>query len=474
MPPVRAVHIDFDVVRRSHGQHSVKISAYAATARYDAGDGRTFDFRRKRPEHHGHVVLLPDSGPAWAADGAELWRRAETAERRGDAQPSRICTLEIPRAVPPERRMEFAAAVASIWTAEGMAVQADVHAPSASDGGEQPHIHYQMTMRKFAGSEFAATKERAWNQAFMADRGRAIKQKMCDAANRWLEENNIDVRVDWRNAERQRNPDLPPPESNVSKRSWEAWKRRPDSDAAGPVRETLAARTARRQYHRARAVAQEAAEEIQTIARTIEYRKPGLIGPRRRKKKRDPWRWDDTWTPEIRRPVEAVTVEADKRRAVLALTGGGQIIDRGDRITIAGRTTDQSIATLADQAVRHGWKQVAVSGDAPTRDRVAAALAVRGIEVANIPAPSRSAMKSAQRQLDSDKRDAALRAEVAAEAAAAPVAPAPKPVAPAPKPKPAPAPEVDQALGMAAPRPSWAIPPWARAPQGRDRKGERK
>ncbi len=233
--------------------------------------------------------------------------------------------------------MEFAAAVASIWTAEGMAVQADVHAPSASDGGEQPHIHYQMTMRKFAGSEFAATKERAWNRAFMADRGRAIKQKMCDAANRWLEENNIDVRVDSRNAERQRNPDLPPPESNVSKRNWKRGNgTRTRTPLVRPARRWPPGRggstTGQGPSHRKRP-----RKSRPSPGPSVPQARPHW--PPAPEEKAGPLALGQHMDAGNPAPVEAVTVEADKRRAVLALTGGGQIIDRGDRIRAISRKT---------------------------------------------------------------------------------------------------------------------------------------
>jgi hypothetical protein len=455
MTTSRAIHIDFDIVRRSKGQHSVKISAYAAADRYEVGDGRTFDFTRKSGEHRGHAVLLPVGAPQWAADAAELWRRAEAVERQWNAQPARICTLEIPRQVPAERRMEFAAAVAQIWTAEGMTVQLDCHAPLASDSGENCHTHFQTTMRRFEGDEFATTKAREWNQAFMADRGRAMKQKMCDRANKWLAENSIDVRVDWRNAERQHNPDLPPPERNVSKKSWEAWRRRPGSDAAAPVREIMTLRQARAQLRRARAVEQRAVEEIRVIGQTIEARRPGVVGPRRRKG--TPWIWDDTWTPEIRQPVTGVTVEADRRQAILTLVGGGQIIDRGNRLTIGGQVTDKSIAALAEQAKRHGWTKVAVTGDLVQRDKIAAALAVRGIEVANHK-PTLHAIRAAEKQL------AAARKAVEPPPQA-PAAPAPPPPAPAPKPRPkSPEPDPEPSNTLPSLKPSWATPPWARPP----------
>lgn len=465
-------HAQFDIVQRSKGQHAVKVAAYNSADRYTAADGAVYDFRRKVKEHQGHAVMLPDGAPMWARDSAELWRRAESAEKRADAQTARLVQFSIPREVPPEQRMAFAQAVVAPWVKDGMAAQVDIHCPPAADGQQQPHAHVTLSMRRFDGRDFAARKERQWNQAFQADKGRDMRGEIADRMNAWLEAHGLDSRVDHRTAAAQGDPT--PPERDVPKRSWETWKAQPDHPAAAPVRETLDARPARQQLRRARAVERQAADEIRAIGQTIEARQPGVTSPRR-KRRREPWKWDETWTPEIRRPVEAFTVEAERRRAVLSLTGGA-IVDRGDRLTIQGKTSDQAVAVLADQAARHGWKQVAVTGSLADRDKIAAALKVRGIEAANVPAPSRSALRAAQRQLDADRRDAALRAQAAAERAVpAPAAPAPRP-SPVPKPKPRPAPEPTPTPGMAAaPRPSWAVPPWARPPGSRkDDKSDRR
>lgn len=457
-------HVEFGVCQRSRGDNAVKVAAYSAAARYNSGDGRVFDFRRKAAEHQATWVMLPNGAPAWARDGAELARRMESAERRADAQTARLVEFSIPRTVAPADRESFVRAVVQPWIGDGMAAQCSIHCPPAADGDPcgQPHAHVVLSMRRLDGRDFAARKERQWNQAFQADKGRTMRGEIADRMNGWLEAHGLDSRVDHRTAKEQGDPT--PPEQDVPRRAWDTWKAQPEHPAAAPVKETLDARSARQQLRRARAAEHQATEEIQTIARTIEARRPGVVGPRRRKA-REPWRWDEAWTPEVRRPVEKFEIEAERRRAVLTLSGGSSIIDRGDRITIQGRTSDAAIAILAQQAQAHGWKQVAVSGDAPTRDRIAAALAVRGIQVANLPQPSRSSLRAAQRQLDSDRRDAAQAAEQAA-----PAAPTPRP-APAPKPRPKPAPEADPAPGMAAaPRPSWAVPPWARPPgSNRDR-----
>ncbi|WP_238384142.1 MobA/MobL family protein [Teichococcus vastitatis] len=220
------------------------MSAYQRCARVERRDGKPYDFRRKRAEHIGHAMLLPEGAPAWAADPAALWQAAEDAERRGDAQVARLVEFAIPRAIPINRRMDLVRAVVAPWVTEGMAAQVDLHCPMASDGAEQPHAHVLLTLRRLDGAGFAATKERAWNQAFRAEEGRAMRGRVAAATNAWLEANGVVLRVDHRTHEARGIPG-PAAEANVARAAWTAHRTAPESAAAGPVREVLAWRPER-------------------------------------------------------------------------------------------------------------------------------------------------------------------------------------------------------------------------------------
>lgn len=442
-PPIRIPHIQFGVVSRSQGQHAVKIAAYSAADRYDAGDGRVFDFRRKRGEHQGHAMLLPDGAPAWAADAAELWRRAEAAGRRYDAQTARIVEIEIPRAVPPEMRMKYAQAIVRPWVEAGMGAQIDVHCTPAADGGENPHAHVALTRRRFDGDGFGPM-ERGWDKMFTDQRGAAMKQQMCDRANAWLEAHDIDVRVDWRN--RSRAPDAAPPERNVPRACWEAHKHDPDSEAAAPVRATLADRQARRQLRAAQRAAAASTAEIAALGAEYDRRAVGL---RPKDRRRVPW--SDEWLPPVGGAV--VGVERDAKGATIHLDGGGRVLDRGNRLTLAGPVNDTGLDALAEQAARHGWQQVEVTGPPAVRDRLARALEARGIQAVNHQPPAAPAVLG--------------RRWTASRPTAAPEPPQHAQAAPRLRPAPAPAPET--ALPSAAPA---YRPPWAQSLLGR-RKGEK-
>jgi len=444
-------HVQFDMVQRSRGQSAVKVAAYNAAAQFDAGDGTSFDFRRKVAEHQGHAVLLPAGAPAWAADAAELWRRAEAAERRGDAQPALLVEFSIPRVVPAEQRMDFARAVIQPLVDDGMAAQLDLHCVTAADGQEQPHAHVVLSMRRFDGGTFATTKNRKWNAAFHAEKGRTMRAEIAGRMNSWMVDHQIDAAVDHRRAV-DRGDDVPP-ERNVSRALVEAWKNRPDSDAAVPFSEVLQQREAR---HRLRAAQRAAtawsgeARRLDGALRAIEARTPGARRPGRR---RDVPPWNPAWTPVEGDPHFA-SCEVRGRSAMLSLAGGGAIIDRGDALLMKGRVSDAALAAMAEQAARHGWSEVELTGDAIFRDKLAAAMQLRGIQTVNHGPASRLALRQAERALAAERA-----ATMPKPAPAAPVRQA-VPVRPRPV-------ELPQEAATPAYAPAYR-PRWASAPQKPD------
>lgn len=436
-------HVQFDVVQRSRGQSAVKVAAYNAADRYDAGGGTVYDFRRKARELAGHAVMLPVGAPAWAADANELWRRAEAAERRCDGQPARLVEFAIPREVAPADRMAFAQAVARPWVAQGMAAQIDIHVTTAADGAEQPHCHVVLTRRRLTAEGFAPTKAREWDKAWTADRGRTMRAEVAARMNGWLEAHGLDSRVDHR----RQGGDVPP-ERNAPRRAVETHKTNPDHPAAGPWRATLEARQTRRQLRAAQRAAAASTSEIAALGAEYDRRVTGL---RPRDRRRVPW--DDAWLPPTGGTVTAV--ERDNKGAVIHLDGGGRVLDRGNRLTLAGQVTDAGIDALAEQAARHGWQHVEVTGPPAVRDRLARALAARGITATNHQPPAAPAVLG--------------RHWTPPRPTAAPEPPQRAQAAPRPRPAPAPAPAPESILPTAAPayRPPWAAQPGRRKDERR-------
>ncbi|MDQ2106554.1 MobA/MobL family protein, partial [Azospirillum isscasi] len=368
-------HIRFGTVsraattERATGGNAVALSAYHAAARYEASDGRVFDFARKRNELVTETrVLLPDGAPAWAADPATLWRAAESADKRRDACIARWIEVSVPRAVPKELTAGFGEAVGRMLSERyGVAVQVDAHRVKASDGGTNDHAHLLIATRVFDGDKFGK-KSSALDQGFRARRGRDMRVAVAEAANKFLAEHGIDeARL---NPEKQAGP--VPPERNVSRRAVEAWKKNPDdAEVYGSV---IAARPVRRQLRAARRVAVQSVQEVAALAATHE--RCALTVRPRRVRPGPPW-----IEVEPRGPIVAVSRRADA--IALRLADGAVVIQRQDAIRLrSGRPSGGAVATMADRAVAAGWTEVTLSGTDPSqRDRLAAALAARGITV---------------------------------------------------------------------------------------------
>lgn len=239
MPSDRALfRVDFGVCQRSRGGDALKLAAYNACTR-TRFNGKTYDFRRKEFEHFGKTVFMtpPDYPAARFPTVGSMWRAAEAAEKRGDAQTARQVLLTLPRECPPELRAELVRHVARPWVDDGMAVQADLHDPSARDGNGQPHAHLLLTMREFSDDGFAATKPlgREWNRLFTANKGRTMRAQVADRMNAFFAANGVAVRVDHRTNDEIDGPDALPPEPQISRADIEGAKRNPSSPTPAVV-----------------------------------------------------------------------------------------------------------------------------------------------------------------------------------------------------------------------------------------------
>ncbi|MFQ8433314.1 AAA family ATPase, partial [Amaricoccus sp. W119] len=182
---------------RSTGGSATRSAAYnAREAIADARTGERYSFaHRAAPEHH--AVLLPEGADVSAlGTAAALWNVAEGAERRRDAQVAREIVLALPAdaEISPEDRIELARSFAEAhFVSKGLAVQLDVHAPHATDGGEASaagnvvagpdgssaneranhHAHLLITTRRVEGDRLASKKARDLDPEVRSFKGRA-------------------------------------------------------------------------------------------------------------------------------------------------------------------------------------------------------------------------------------------------------------------------------------------------------------
>ncbi|NYZ15025.1 MobA/MobL family protein [Azospirillum sp. RWY-5-1] len=407
-------HVQFGIVARSAGHSAVKRSAYQACARREDGGGRVYDWRRKRGEWVGGFMLLPDGAPDWATDPARLWREAEAVERRCDAQLARTIEFSIPRTVPSHLREAFARAVLEPLRARGMAMQVDLHCPPASDGEEQPHAHALLTLRAFEGDGFSE-KKRQWNAAFTENAGRAMRGLLADQMNAFFEGHGIVSTVDHRRAAAE--PEHAPPERNVPRAAWAAWKVDPTSSAAAPVHAVQDVRRLRHQHRAALAMAEAAKAEVAALSREARRRTPG-VAPSDRATREERRRrvlaglirqhYDTVWMPEsVAANVRSVHLDPEQHRAIITLYDGSQFVDYGDQITFHGPITRTAAAEIAAAAARHGWTSVVLTGSREFKDAVALECALLVPPIATDYIMS----QHVQRHLQSLSREVNLRAD---------------------------------------------------------------
>ncbi|MCS3765279.1 MobA/MobL family protein [Bradyrhizobium centrosematis] len=204
---IGSLGFDMSLVQRSRGGDALWHSAYVCGGAARLADGSVVDFS-KRNDVIASFIVKPEGTPAWAADCAQLWRRAVAAEKRADAQEARLFELTIPRALPRKHWVKLGRHVARTLADHGMVVQVGIHCPLASDDDINPHIHFVATMREIVDGEFSRKKARHWNKIFHGN-AKAVRRQIAAIVNEFCRNAGVDYQVDPRsNAERG----LPPAE----------------------------------------------------------------------------------------------------------------------------------------------------------------------------------------------------------------------------------------------------------------------
>lgn len=191
-------HMSAQVLTRSAGASAVASAAYRAGANLvDERTGERHDYQR-RDGVAGAEIVAPDDAPQWARERSALWNAAEAAERRRNSQVAREVRVALPAELGDEARKELVREYAKRQFVEaGMVADIAYH----DFGGENPHAHIQLTMRRIAGAGFAPKKERAWNAPELLEAWRAA---WAEHANRALERAGSEERIDHRSLAAQR------------------------------------------------------------------------------------------------------------------------------------------------------------------------------------------------------------------------------------------------------------------------------
>ena len=165
------------------------------------------DFTRKEGVEHSEIVLPQGVSADWALDRSTLWNAAEFAEKRKDARVAREFEIALPHELSPEGRLKAARAFAQdLANRYGAAVDFAIHSPSEHGDIRNYHAHVLMTTRQVGKAGLGEKTVLEHNNARLLANGMAttdmqlrdIRQSWEGIANRQLQREGLDVRIDHR------------------------------------------------------------------------------------------------------------------------------------------------------------------------------------------------------------------------------------------------------------------------------------
>jgi len=217
---------------RGDGHSAVAGAAYRLGLRlYDERGKKWHDFRRRAlgEEIVRALTVAPPNAPSWATDPAELWNRAEAAEKRKDAQVARDYRIPIPFGLSDGQAGDLAEEMAR-YIAEQLttAVSLGLHRDGELDalGALKPpekqgyHAHLYFPTRKLEELE-QADGTSAWGLGaklvLLSNKNSSgafverLNAKWAELANRFTADNDLRADYDHRSYVRQDLPITPQP-----------------------------------------------------------------------------------------------------------------------------------------------------------------------------------------------------------------------------------------------------------------------
>ena len=201
-------HLSTKPVSRSSGRSAVASAAYrCAVLLVNHRDGLVHDFTRKEGVAHIEIVLPDGLSADWALDRSTLWNAAEFAEKRKDARVAREFEIALPHELSTEGRLKAAQAFAQdLANRYGAAVDFAIHSPSEHGDIRNYHAHVLMTTREVGKAGLGDKTVLEHNNARLLANGMAttdmqlrdIRQSWEGIANRQLQREGLDVRIDHR------------------------------------------------------------------------------------------------------------------------------------------------------------------------------------------------------------------------------------------------------------------------------------
>jgi len=196
-------HQSVKVVQRSKGRSSTAAAAYRSGERIaDERTGLVHDFTRRSGVDHKMLF-------GWEGERADLWNRAEAAERRKDATTAREYEVALPAELTRPQMIELVSTYCW-WLRErhGVAIDVGMHDLDSHN----PHAHILTTTRPVHDGDFSTVKaEVEWSDKKRKQHGlpprktelEAAREMWGEFANRQLELAGSKTRIDHRSLAEQ-------------------------------------------------------------------------------------------------------------------------------------------------------------------------------------------------------------------------------------------------------------------------------
>lgn len=245
---IKSQHTRIDIVTRSKGHSVMAKAAYNARDRLnDEYYGKVHDYSKK-DDLVFSKIFLPKHIPKKFEDREFLWNEVERIEKSKNSQLARNLIFAIPRELNSDDRINLINDfVEENFTSKGMIADVNIYNSTASDNEEQPHAHILLTLREIdeKGNFKAKSKKeyildengekirlpsgnfksRKVNMNNWNDKDNAIlwRENFSKKANEYLENNNIDKRIDHRTFKEQGRKELP--QIHLGTASWQMEKK---------------------------------------------------------------------------------------------------------------------------------------------------------------------------------------------------------------------------------------------------------
>ncbi|GAB7568691.1 MobQ family relaxase [Gemella massiliensis] len=217
-------HLSIKIISRGKGKSAAAASAYRSGEKIkNEYDGVVHDFTRKGGIAHTEI-LLPQNTPQEFSDRGTLWNSVEKIEKSKNSQLAREIEISLPKELDREKQIELVREfVKENFVKVGMCADIAIH--DKNDGN--PHAHILLTMRPLNEDKTWRAKSKKeyildkngekvklkngnyktrkidtvdWNEQEKAEQWR---KAWADITNKYLEENSIQEKVDYRSYQRQ-------------------------------------------------------------------------------------------------------------------------------------------------------------------------------------------------------------------------------------------------------------------------------